>query len=226
MKSVRIGLAVASLGILGAVAQPASALAPKAHHEDASALQLVKADVANPVKIDATKAALRDLWIGHVFWVRNVVVAGLAGDTAAQKAAEKQVVANAQSIAATIEPFYGAPAKEKLFTLLAGHYGAVKNYFDATLATDAKQQGEATTKLTANADEIATFLSGANPNWPKETLMGLLQAHAGHHIAQIQELQAKNYDGEAKTWAGMSQHMYVIADALADGLAKQFPAQF
>jgi len=53
----------------------------------------------------STRAALRDLWIGHVFCVRNVVTAEIAGEATAQKAAEIQVVANAQAIAASIEPF-------------------------------------------------------------------------------------------------------------------------
>lgn len=212
----------AAAGILGIAAEPAQAVNPAEHHYTASANRAVY----TPAKVDATKAALRDLWINHVFWVRNVVVAELAGETVAEKAAEKQVVANAQSIAAAIEPFYGAPGKQKLFDLLAGHYGAVKAYLDASVAENTKQESEATAKLTKNAEEISTFLSAANPNLPKDVLMGLLQAHGGHHIAQIQQLQAKNYDAEAKTWAAMSQHMYVISDALADALAKQFPAQF
>ncbi len=81
-----------------------------------------------------TGAALRDLWIGHVFWVRNVAVAAIAGDSQAATVAEKEVVANAHAIADAIEPYYGKAASEQLFTLLAGHYGAVKKILDATLA--------------------------------------------------------------------------------------------
>jgi hypothetical protein len=160
-----------------------------------------------------------------VFWVRNVVVAELAGDRAAQKEAEKQVVANAQAIAASIEPFYGAEASKKLFTLLAGHYGAVKAYLDASIAKNAGKQTEATTALISNAGEIAVFLSSANEYLPKDAVEGLLKAHGAHHIAQIQQLQAKDYASEAQTWATMTRHIYVIADALADALAKQFPAK-
>lgn len=214
-----ITLAAAAL-LAGALAQPANAASSNAHPKHPATAAKASA------KVDATKAALRDLWINHIFWVRNVAVAELANDNAAQQVAEKQVVANAQSIAGAIEPFYGAQAKEKLFNLLAGHWGAIKAYLDATKANDSAKQSDATNKLMANATDIATFLSGANPNWPKQTVEELLQAHAGHHIAQIQQLAAKDYAGEAKTWADMSQHMYVIADALADGLAKQFPAQF
>ena len=226
LRAPRLVIAVAAMGMTAALVQPAIADVPRITHQHTRAPIVLTATSVTSAKLDATKAALRDLWLGHVFWVRNVVVAKLAGDAAMEKAAEKQVVANAQSIAAAIEPFYGAAAKEKLFTLLAGHYGGVKAYLDASLAKNAKQQSDALGKLTSNAEEIATFLSSANPNLPKDTLMGLLQAHAVHHVDQIQELQAKNYDGEAKTWADMSQHMYVIADALADALAKQFPAKF
>ncbi len=55
-----------------------------------------------PAKVAETDAALRDLWVGHVFWVRNVVVDTLAGNKKAAAAAEKEVVANAKAIAGAI----------------------------------------------------------------------------------------------------------------------------
>jgi hypothetical protein len=181
---------------------------------------------ALPAKAAQTRAALRDLWVGHVFWVRNVAVATLANNDAAAKAAEQAAVANAKAMAAAFEPYYGAPAKEALFKLLAGHYGAVKAYLLAIAAGDASGQSKATTDLTQNAEEIATFLSKANPNLPKDTVNGLLLAHGGHHIQQILELKDGKYEAEAKTWEDMKSHMYVIADALTQGLVKQFAKRF
>lgn len=226
MKTAKLVITAASMSLAVVLAQPAAAATPQNVHSHAHSAVVLAAATANAAKVDATKAALRDLWIGHVFWVRNVVVASFAGDKAAQQAAEKQVVANAQAIAGAFEPYYGVKAKEKLFTLLAGHYGAVKDYLDATIAKDSGKQSAATTKLLNNAGELATFLSGANPYLPKATVEELLQAHGGHHITQIQQLQAKDYTGEAKTWGEMTQHMYVIADALGGAVAKQFPAKF
>ena len=103
------------------------------------------------VKLADTRAALRDLWVGHVFWVRNVVVSTFAGDQPAATSAERQVVANAKRIAAAIEPFYGKAASEKLFGLLAGHYGAVKQYLEATVARSKDKQDAAFMSLSANA---------------------------------------------------------------------------
>lgn len=170
-----------------------------------------------------TQDALRDLWVGHVFWVRNVALETIAGNTAAAKAAEDEVVANARQIAGAIEPFYGKAASDKLFGQLAGHYGAVKEYL---LAKDKAGQDAAWNSLGANAEEIARFLSAANPNLPLDTLRSLLLAHGGHHVMQIQQLRARDYTGEAATWEAMKQHMYVIADALTGAIAKQFPAKF
>jgi hypothetical protein len=226
MHTAKWPMTIASITLAGMLAQPADAAGPQGAQMHGHVPLLLVTAVADQTKVYVTQSALRDLWIGHVFWVRNVVVAELAGDAPAQQVAEKKVVENAQAIAAAIEPFYGAEAQQKLFTLLAGHYGAVKDYLDASVAKDGDKQTEATSRLIVNAGEIASFLSSANPYLPKDTVDGLMQAHGGHHIAQIQQLQVKDYAGEAHTWADMSQHMYVISDALADALAKQFPAMF
>ena len=215
---------LASILLLGlAAALPAHAQHPP--HVMAVA-ETTSATAPAPVKVAQTGAVLRDLWIGHVFWVRNVVLETFAGNTAAAAAAEDQVVANAKQIAASIEPFYGKGASEKMLNLLVGHYTAVKQYLDATAAGNTAKQDAATRALTENAGEIAVFLSGANPNLPRDAVRGLLLAHGGHHIQQIQQLRDKQYAQEAQTWSAMKDHMYVIADTLTGALAKQFPAKF
>ena len=181
---------------------------------------------ANLARVAETKAPLRDLWGRHIFWIRNVVLDNATNNPAARDAAEKQVVANAKQIANTITPFYGEAASAKLFTLLAGHYGAVKEYSEGTIAGSKRQQDAALAHLASHADEIAVFLSGANPNLPKDTVRGLIAAHGAHHVAQITQFQEKDYAHEAETWQVMRQHVNVIADALTTALAKQFPGKF
>lgn len=178
---------------------------------------------AEAAKIAQMKEALRDLWVGHIFWIRNVVLDNSTNNPAARDAAEKEVVANAKQIANTITPFYGEAASEKLFSLLASHYGAVKEYSEATVAGSKPQQDAALAHLASNADDIAVFLSGANPYLPKETVRGLIAAHGAHHVLQITQFQEKDYANEGATWQVMRQHVYVIADALTTALATQFP---
>jgi hypothetical protein len=212
----RTTLAASILAVLLSAAIPV--YAQHADHETKTA--------AASLKVPKTEAAQRDLWVGHIFWVRNVAAETLAGNKAAAAAAENEVVANAKQIAASIEPFYGKAASDKLFNLLARHYGAIKGYLEATAADSHTKQDTAMKSLTDNADEIAVFLSGANPNLPRDTVRGLFLAHGSHHVQQIQQLHDKQYPQEAQTWEAMKEHMYVIADALAGALAKQFPAKF
>jgi len=79
--------------------------------------------------------------------------------------------------------------------------------------------------LTANADEIARFLAGANPHLAEDAVRGLLAAHGGHHARQVLQIMADDMQGEATTWNAMQAHMDVISDALAAAIAAQFPDQ-
>lgn len=213
MKNLLFTLAVVTTLALSPATQALEEHSAAAHVASTSA----KAD---------TQAALRDLWVEHVFWIRNYVIASKTNDANQRKVAVDQVIANATSISGAIATYYGKAAGDQLLTLLAGHWTAVKDYSDATFSKNTKAQQEATTKLTANAKEIAAFLAKANPNLPEATLVSLLAGHGAHHMAQIQQIADGDYAGEAKTWAAMRAHMFVIADALAGALAKQFPEKF
>ena len=181
---------------------------------------------ANQPELTDTKAMMRNLWAGHIFWIRNVVVDNATGNPDARNIAEQEVVANAKQIASTLSPFYGDTASEKLFALLADHYGAIKEYADATVVGNTLQQEAALAHLSFNADDIAVFLSGANPYLSKDSVRGLIAAHGAHHVAQINQLQEHDYKSEAETWKVMRKHTDVIADTLTTALAQQFPARF
>jgi hypothetical protein len=201
-------------------AMPMLASAHTAHADAAAPMTHDMAASPAPSKLAQT---LRTLWLGHVEAVRGYVFAAHEHNAAKSKAAGDRVVANAKQIAGAVGSFYGKPAGDQMLTLLAGHWGAVKAYTDATFAHDDAGRTQAMQNLNANAKDIADFLSGANPNLPQATLLSLLTAHGAHHIAQIQEVESGDKAGEAKTWDAMRAHMLVIADALAGGIAKQFP---
>jgi hypothetical protein len=182
---------------------------------------------AAPVsKLAATQAGLRDLWVGHIFWVREVVRAMASKNTSAAEVAEAKTVENAKQIAAAIDPFYGKPASDQLFKLLAGHYTAVKSHANATIAGNPTEAEKAFDQLAANAGEISAFLSKANPHLPQQALNSLLMAHGGHHVQQNQQIAKGDVAAESRTWEEMKVHIYGISDALASALAKQFPAKF
>lgn len=170
--------------------------------------------------------ALRALWQGHVETTHNYALAVFAKDAnAAQKAADS-VVANAKDISGAVAGFYGQAAGDGLLKLLAGHWGAVKALTDAAQAGDAAAEDKALNDAIANAAEIAKFLAGANPNWKESDLNSALVAHGGHHKSQVDLMAKKAPQAEQnEQFVAMQQHMQVIADVLADGIAKQFPGK-
>ena len=180
----------------------------------------------NPARVVEMQQNLRDLWVGHIFWVRHVVSNIATNDPEERDAAEKEVMANTKQIANTITPFYGEDASQKLFNLLDINISAVREYSEGTVAGNKRQQDAALALLESNADDIADFLSHINPYLPKDTVRGLIAAHGAHHVLQINQYKAKEYAHLGATWPMMRQHVYVIADTLTTALVKQFPSRF
>ncbi len=178
-------------------------------------------------KATELRLAMRNLWEDHIFWVRSVVLTTEEKDSTAAKVEEQQVVQDAKEIANAVVPYYGKEAGDKLFNLLAGHYGAIKDYMNADFSGNKKAKTAAMEKMTKNADEIATFLSSANPNnWPKGAIVSALAAHGGYHMTEIDQLSKKDFSSEAKTWEAMQKQVEGIADTLTEGIVKQFPQKF
>ena len=181
---------------------------------------------ANPARVEEMQQTLRDLWVGHIFWVRHVVSNIVTHDPEERDAAEKEVETNTKQIANTMTPFYGEAASEKLYRLLEGNIGAVEEYSEATVAGDKRQQDAALAHLASNADEIADFLSHLNPYLQKDIVRSLIATHGAHHVLQINQYKTKDYAPLGATWPMMRQHVYVIADTMTMALAKQFPSKF
>jgi hypothetical protein len=181
---------------------------------------------SNPARVEEMKHTLRDLWVGHIFWVRHVVSNIATNEPEERDAAEKEVVTNTRQIANTMTPFYGEAASEKLFSLLDANIDAVREYSEATAAGDKRQQDAALARLASNADEIADFLSHLNPYLQKDIVRSLIATHGAHHVLQINQYKAKDYAPLGATWPMMRQHVYVIADTLTAALVKQFPGKF
>ncbi|MES2402895.1 MAG: hypothetical protein V4567_01000 [Pseudomonadota bacterium] len=210
MKLFSITCALA-LGLAFAAALPSASAEPAAATSSAPAAPQLQ-------------AAMRSLWHGHLVATHDYALAVHAGNNAGATKTADAVVANAKQIANAVAGFYGAPAGDGLLKLLAGHWGGVKALTDTTKAGDTAGEQKAMNELASNATAIAKFLAGANPNWPEATLQGALMMHVNDHKTQIDEMMSNAPAAQqAKAWTEMQQHMNMIADVLAAGIAKQFP---
>ena len=134
------------------------------------------------------------------------------------KVRDRLVVTNHDDEVHYVGAFYGQSAADALLKLLAGHWGAVRDFNTATVARSKSGQDNAVANLTSNAREIARLLSGANPNLPEDAVFGLLIAHGGHHVAQSRQIASADFKDEAATWHAMRKHVMEIADAIADAV--------
>jgi hypothetical protein len=174
---------------------------------------------------EPVRIALRKLWSDHVIWTRQYIVAAVGGTPDADGAAGR-LLKNQEDIGAAIVPYYGQAAGDGLTKLLKEHIliavdliAAAKSGNDA----DFKKHDE---RWSANAAEIAQFLASANPNWPEKDVLDLLSLHLqltkGEVVARLQ----KDWAADVKAFDDIFNEIMVLADALYDGLAAQFPDKF
>lgn len=169
--------------------------------------------------------AMRKLWADHVIWTREYIVSAVAGTPDAEAAAGR-LLRNQEDIGNAIVPFYGAAAGKALTDVLKQHILIAVDLVAAAKAGDTPKFNDADQRWTANADQIATFLSGANPHWPKKDVTDLLALHLkltkGEAVARLQ----KDWAADVKAFDEIFTEINTLADALTAGLVAQFPAKF
>jgi hypothetical protein len=147
-------------------------------------------------------------------------------DSPAEGNAATRLLKNQEDIGNAIKPLYGDAAGTQLTGLLKEHITiavAIINYVKDKNST-AQAADEA--KWTKNADEIASFLAGANPNWPLPVLKDMMHMHLSTTKDELVARYTKNYPADVKAYDVVYVHILKMSDALSAGIVKQFPAKF
>lgn len=172
------------------------------------------------------REAMRKLWSEHVFWTREYVVAAIDGPPAAAQAAAVRLMKNQEDIGSAIVPYYGAEAGSKLTSLLKEHIQIAVELVAAAKAGEQAKTKEADARWHQNANEIAAFLSQANPNWPRQALADTMRMHLETTTAQVLARLQHEYGKDVASFDAVYEHILHMADVLTDGIVKQFPARF
>jgi hypothetical protein len=182
-----------------------------------------KGDVAKPDKVDAMKLrlAMRDLWADHVIWTREYIANAIEAD-ATVDAASKRLMKNQEDIGNAIVPYYGAEAGAKLTTLLKEHITIAGELVTAAKASDNAKVTSTDQRWRANAREIATFLSSANPNWSMNDLNTMLNEHLTITALEAKLRLEKKWAEDVENFDKIYDQAMHMADALTDGIVKQF----
>jgi hypothetical protein len=169
---------------------------------------------------------MRRLWEDHVTWTRLAIIS-LVGGTPDTDASVRRLLQNQTDIGDAIKPFYGEAAGEELTRLLRDHILIAADIIAAAKAGDDAGVTAAQTRWTANADEIAAFLAGANPrSWDLDEMKTMLYEHltltTDEAVARLQG----DWDADVAAYDEIHRHALGMADMLSDGIVKQFPKRF
>ena len=178
---------------------------------------LPSADGAAQLRTD-----MRKLWTDHVVWTRDYIIAAVA-DAPDASAAATRLMKNQDDIGAAIAKFYGAPAGQQLTTLLKAHISTAVDVIKAAKANDQSGLAAASKKWDDNAVQIADFLAKANPNWPRATLVDMMKMHLSTTTSEVVARLHKDWDADVRAYDAVYDHILKMADALTDGIVKQFP---
>jgi hypothetical protein len=153
------------------------------------------------------------------------IVSAVAGlpDTDATLA---RLLENQTDIGDTVAEFYGDDAGVQLTSLLNDHIAIAGELVAAAKAGDNARVDDASTRWYANADDIASFLAGANPAWPEATLQDMMRGHLDQTLAEATAQLTGDYAKSVAEYDHIVTHILQMADALADGIITQFPDRF
>jgi uncharacterized membrane protein YphA (DoxX/SURF4 family) len=168
---------------------------------------------------------MRKLWTDHTVWTRDYVIAAVDDRPDAQAAANR-LMKNQEDIGNAVGAYYGQAAGQQLTSLLKQHIAIAVDVIKAAKAGDKAAQQQASDKWQRNAIDIATFLSKANSNWPKDALINMMKAHLSTTTDEVVARLTHDYDADVRAYDAVYNHILMMADALSDGIIKQFPDKF
>jgi hypothetical protein len=173
--------------------------------------------------------AMRKLWEDHIVWTRQFIVSAATetenlpdlGPTA------DRLLQNQDDIGNAIKPFYGDAAGEHLTALLREHIlTAAALIADAKAGDDEKVASDAASWY-ANADEIATFLHGANPDsWPLAEMKSMMKSHLDLTLREAVARLEGRYADDIDAYDAVHAEILEMADMLSAGIIRQFPRLF
>lgn len=171
------------------------------------------------------KEDLRRLWIDHTIWTRDYIKSAVDNLEDKDKVLAR-LLQNQKDLGNSIKPYYGEEAGNKLAELLTDHIVIAGKIVDAVKSGNETNTKKYNAEWYKNADDIAEFLSKANPNWSVKELRDMLYMHLKLVADTLEARMNRNWDADIIAFDKGEDHIIKMADALTEGIIKQFPDKF
>jgi hypothetical protein len=174
----------------------------------------------------ALRNGMRVLWEDHVTWTRLAVISLVAG-TPDTEATVARLLKNQTDIGNAIKPYYGTAAGNALTKLLRQHILIAADLIAAAKTGDQAKVAAEQARWQANADDIATFLSKANPrHWKRSEVRAMLNEHLRLTTDEVVARLQSKWAADVAAYDRIHHHALGMADTLSAGLVAQFPGRF
>ena len=192
----------------------------------ASAQAWATATPATSPKAVALRAAMDRLWEDHITWTRMVIVDFAAG-LPDLPTAEARLLRNQVDIGNAIKPYYGRAAGSELTRLLRTHILEAVTVLQAAKAGDKAKLATAVSAWYANANQIAAFLSKANPgNWPLPMMRAMMKQHLALTTKEAVARLQGNWTADVAAYDQVRAEILRMSAMLGDGIVRQFSTRF
>jgi hypothetical protein len=169
---------------------------------------------------------MRKLWEDHITWTRLAIVS-FAAELPDLDVTVARLLANQEDIGDAIKPYYGRAAGNRLTALLEEHINGAVVLLQAAKSGDQAAIEQASAAWYANANEIADFLSAANPrNWPRRELRAMMKEHLDDTLAEATHRLQGDFAADVRDYERIHLHILEMADTLSTGIIRQFPRRF
>jgi hypothetical protein len=169
---------------------------------------------------------MRRLWEDHITWTRLFIVSASA-DLPDTPATTQRLLRNQEDIGDAIKPFYGRAAGERLTSLLKEHITIAADLLAAAKAGDQGAVERHSSAWYRNADQIAAFLSKANPHhWPRQEMRSMMRDHLDLTLKEAVAHLEQRHRTDIRTYDRIHRQILGMADMLSNGIAAQFPKRF
>ncbi|NGY77114.1 glycosyltransferase [Bacillus megaterium] len=165
----------------------------------------------------------RSLWMDHVLWTSNYITSATTAGSEDQKQVLARLLKNQEDIGNAVKPIYGEKAGNKLTDLLKEHIVIAGKIVDAAKTGKKALVNQLNKEWYRNADDIAAFLSQANPYLKNEDLKKLLYMHLKLVTNDLSASLEKDWEARIVAIDEGVSHIILMADTISAGVVKQFP---
>ena len=169
---------------------------------------------------------MRKLWEDHITWTRLAIIS-LEGGTPDTDATVARLLRNQVDIGNAIKPYYGAAAGNALTKLLRTHILEAVPVLTHAKSGDKAKLTKALDVWYANGNQIARFLTKANPaSWPLPMTTKMMKDHLDLTTEEaVARLQGR-WTADIAAYDKVHAEILQMSDMLSSGLVAQFPSRF